>query len=224
MELLCSAALYWKITNQLLIQMFWGRSLDLWFDKAKCEQQVIDTEFAFQKDHLLLVITSLVVACVFQINCGVPAPRCQHAHVWCLSLLQVGGRLPGYLQRLLYDGRSHGRRHCPHILFVKHACQHVKKKANTRVLLLSSVLWPLTRRPRHQVHQAALLPAAGDGALLPHVLEHLPAGWSLRLHRWAASDSGSVGCERSRFSGLSTRMWVFLTKKTTTLFFCVVWS
>ena len=43
----------------------------------------------------------------------------------------------------------------------------------------------LTRLSRHQVHQAALFPAAGDGPLLPHVLEHLPAGGSLRVHRWA---------------------------------------
>lgn len=41
----------------------------------------------------------------------------------------------------------------------------------------------LTGTLRHQVHQAALLPAAGDGPLLPHVLEHLPPRRGLRLHR-----------------------------------------
>lgn len=46
-----------------------------------------------------------------------------------------------------------------------------------------SVFASLTRLSRHQVHQAALLPAAGDGPLLPHVLEHLPAGGGLRVHR-----------------------------------------
>lgn len=41
---------------------------------------------------------------------------------------------------------------------------------------LVTVVPPLTQLSRHQVHQAALLPSAGDGPLLPHVLEHLPLG------------------------------------------------
>lgn len=41
----------------------------------------------------------------------------------------------------------------------------------------------LTGTLRHQVHQASLLPTAGDGPLLPHVLEHLPPRRGLRLHR-----------------------------------------
>lgn len=58
------------------------------------------------------------------------------------------------------------------------------EKARLQLCVSVASLTPL---PRHQVHQAALLPAAGDGPLLPHVLEHLPAGRSLRVHRWAVS-------------------------------------
>lgn len=50
-------------------------------------------------------------------------------------------------------------------------------------IVLMSVV-SLTPLPRHQVHQASLFPTAGDSPLLPHVLEHLPAGRGLRVHRW----------------------------------------
>lgn len=51
------------------------------------------------------------------------------------------------------------------------------------------MLCSLTPLLRYQVHQAALLPAAWDGALLPHVLEHLPAGRGLRIHWWATAET-----------------------------------
>lgn len=64
---------------------------------------------------------------------------------------------------------------------------NVKSSFHSERFILSALVMavpPLTRLSRHQVHQAALLPSAGDGPLLPHVLEHLPLGRGLRLHGW----------------------------------------
>lgn len=136
---------------------------------------------------------SHIMFSVFQVYCGLPAQWNKHAHVRCLCLFQVSGGFLGYFQRLLCDGCSHRSRHCSHILLwcmLWNEITNVTSNFQTDLLLRTEPVLQyssLTRSPRHQVHQTALLSAAGDGPLLPHVLEHLLAGRGLRVHRWAVS-------------------------------------
>lgn len=74
---------------------------------------------------------------------------------------------------------------------------NVKSSFHRERFILSSLVMALTRLSRHQVHQAALLPSAGDGPLLPHVLEHIPLGRGLRLHGWVQAVSEAAPSQRA---------------------------
>ena len=50
---------------------------------------------------------------------------------------------------------------------------------------------------RDQVHEAEGLPPAGDGSLLPHVLEHFPVGGGLRVHRYAYTQHSATQYKQS---------------------------
>lgn len=68
-------------------------------------------------------------------------------------------------------------------------------------LLLDFQFWS-----RDQVHEAQGLPPAGDGALLPHVLEHLSVGGGLRVHRYAYTQHSARQYKQSTVLHLT---WMF---------------
>lgn len=102
------ASLYWRIINQLLLEIFFIITYFSPSCKMQINKQIIGRVIIF------LFIYSFIF--VFQVYCGLPAHWSKHTHVWRLSLFQVRGGFPGYFQWLLCDGCSHRSRHRSHIL------------------------------------------------------------------------------------------------------------
>lgn len=131
-------------------------------------------QFLFPKvDFLFQTIST--VSPLSQLHRGVPARRRQQPQLRGHGPAQVLRYLPGRLQRVLRSWRGHWSHDSSHILSpVYHGGWGALTLQLHRERALPGLNLNSPWSSRDQVYQAERFPPAGDGPVLPHVLEHLP--------------------------------------------------
>lgn len=126
-------------------------------------------QFLFPKVDFLFQTVS-TFSPLSQLHRGVPARRRQQPQLRGHGPAQVLRYLPGRLQRVLRSWRGHWSHDSSHILSPVYHWGGGSNPAGLPVGLNLNSPWS----SRDQVYQAERFPPAGDGPVLPHVLEHLP--------------------------------------------------